>query len=133
MLLTVPTHHADLAYPEVNGLSNPDTSLQLYLLLSGGFLHLGLVSCASFSAMPRQGHLLQLFHLFSFLKLHHNSRMVFDPTYPNINIDEFPKRDWEQHYGKCNEEIPEDCPKPLGREFTIRAFVDVNFCSKNSI
>jgi len=35
---------------------------------------------ASCIAMPRRGHLEQLFHIFAFLKKKHNSEMVFDPT-----------------------------------------------------
>ena len=53
--------------------------------------------------------------------------MVFDPSYPKINIEDFPKRSWKQYYGKVEEEIPSGCPQPLGKEFLIRAYVDANF------
>ena len=45
---------------------------------------------ASYSAMPREGHLQQLFHVFAFLKKYHNSRMVFDRSYPDIDLEQFP-------------------------------------------
>ena len=35
---------------------------------------------ASCMALPREGHLKQLFHMFSYLKNKHNSEMVFDLT-----------------------------------------------------
>ena len=39
---------------------------------------------SSHNAMPREGHLDALFRVFAFIKLKHNSRMVFDPSYiPN--------------------------------------------------
>jgi hypothetical protein len=34
---------------------------------------------ASFLAMPRQGHLEAIFHLFNYLEKKHNARIVFDP------------------------------------------------------
>lgn len=85
---------------------------------------------ASHSAMPREGHLQQLLQIFGYLKNYHNSRLVFDPTYPDIDPDQFPKKDWSQFYGKQVEEIPEDCPKPLGSEFLIRAYVDADFAGE---
>ena len=51
---------------------------------------------SSYSANPRTGHFDQLLRIFAYIKTHHNSRMVFDPTYPEIDMDEFPKRDWSQ-------------------------------------
>ena len=36
-------------------------------------------------ALPWEGHLHKLFHIFAYLKKKSNSRMVFDPTYPEID------------------------------------------------
>ena len=36
--------------------------------------------------LPREGHLLQLFHMFAYLKRNHNSEMVFDPSDPVMNL-----------------------------------------------
>ena len=46
---------------------------------------------ASRIAMPRQGHLNQLYHVFAFLKKKHNSKMEFGPTEPNVGDDQFAK------------------------------------------
>jgi hypothetical protein len=35
---------------------------------------------SSFLAMPQQGHLDQVMHIFAYLEARRNSRMVFDPT-----------------------------------------------------
>ena len=86
---------------------------------------------ASYSAMPTEGHVYQLFHMFSYLKEHHNSCMVFYPSYPDIDLDAFPKKEWKQHYGDAFEVIPSDCPEPYEKELLIRACVDVEFaCDK---
>jgi hypothetical protein len=80
---------------------------------------------ASMMAMPRQGHLEQLYHMFAYLKLKHNSSMVFDPTEPDIDDAQFIREDWSATvYGECKEEIPSNMPEPRGVGFTMRAFVD---------
>ena len=39
---------------------------------------------ASCLALPRQGHLQQLYNVFAYLKCKHNAEMIFDPTVPEI-------------------------------------------------
>ena len=86
--------------------------------------------CCEISMIPscialfREGHLQQLYHVFAYLKVYHNARMVFDPSYPDVNFDDFKRKDWEKMYGDTKEEIPPNCLESLGKEFIIRAFVD---------
>ena len=40
---------------------------------------------SSYLAMPRQGHLLGALHVMSYLKQKHNSMLVLDPTYPEVD------------------------------------------------
>ena len=42
---------------------------------------------SSYTAMPREGHLDHVICIFSYLKAHHNSRLVLDPSYPDIDMD----------------------------------------------
>ena len=80
---------------------------------------------SSFLAMPCQGHLLNALHIMAHLKWKHNSRLVLDPTYPEINEDDFKaKEDWKPFYGDVKEAIPSNAPKPLGREVVLRMFAD---------
>ena len=44
---------------------------------------------ASYVAMPREGHLENIFHMFAHLNFKYNSRMVFDPSYPSIDMADF--------------------------------------------
>ena len=46
---------------------------------------------SSFLAYPREGHLETALHIMGYLKNKHNTRLVFDPTYPNIDMGDFPK------------------------------------------
>ena len=82
---------------------------------------------ASYCCMPRKGHLEQVFHIFGYLKAHHNSRIVFDPTYPIIDEEMFPRKSWKQFYGDTEEAIPLNAPEPLGKELLIRIYVDADF------
>ena len=40
-------------------------------------------------AMPREGHLDAVLHIFGFLKRKYNSRMAFDPTVPPVDESAF--------------------------------------------
>ena len=54
---------------------------------------------SSFLAMPRRGHLVNAIHIMSYLKIKHNSMLVLDPTYPDIDIDQFQtEHDWTPFY-----------------------------------
>ena len=77
-------------------------------------------------AMPREGHMLAALHVFAYLKKKQNSRMVFDPTYPEIDQSLFEHHDWERYYGDVKEAIPLDAPKPRGKCVDIRMHVDAD-------
>ena len=49
---------------------------------------------SSHLALPHEGHLSQLFHIFAYLKKYHNTKMVFDPSDPVIDLSLFAHRDW---------------------------------------
>ena len=53
---------------------------------------------ASQMAMPREGHMDAVFHVFAYLKAGHNSRMVFDPTYPSIDKTNFQEHECKRLY-----------------------------------
>ena len=69
---------------------------------------------SSHLALPRKGHLEALFHVFAYLKTHHNSEMVFDPSEPEVDMAMFPREDWSLSiYGDAIEELP---PRSHGRK-----------------
>jgi hypothetical protein len=74
--------------------------------------------------LPREGHLEAFFHVFAYLGLHHNARVVFDTTYPAVDMGTFIKTDWKSMYGYVKEMIPSDAPVPRGKEVDLRFFVD---------
>jgi len=80
---------------------------------------------SSHMAMPRKGHLDQLFHMFAYLKKCHNSELVFDPSEPPIEMNSFQHQDWTaSEYGELQEQLPTNMPESRGIGFTMSAYVD---------
>ncbi len=79
---------------------------------------------ASHLALPREGHLEAVFHLFGYLKRKHNTRMIFDPTPPTIGMGAFKECDWKHFYGELKEAVPPNAPEPRGEIVDLRLFVD---------
>jgi len=79
---------------------------------------------SSHLAYPREGHLEAALHIMGYLRLRHNSRLIFDPSYPKINKKLFPKYDWTEFYGDVEEAIPPDMPEPLGKDLDVRMMCD---------
>ena len=80
-------------------------------------------------ALPREGHLKQLFRTFSYLEKQYNSDMVFDHILPDVDYAKFPQQDWDNtvytnERGKLKEEVPTNLPTPLNKGFIMRGFVD---------
>jgi hypothetical protein len=79
---------------------------------------------STYLCLPREGHLGAVFHVFAYLGLHHNARVVFDPTHPAVDMGTFINNDWKSMYGDVKEMIPSDAPVTHGKEVDLRLFVD---------
>ena len=88
---------------------------------------------SSHLALPREGHIDKLFHIFACLKWKHRARMVFDTTYPSIDNDDFPRHDWEKNYGEVKEVIPTNAPSPRGKGFDMIGYVDAGLAGDKVI
>ena len=101
-------------------LGRVDTCLEVSLLSS----HL---------ALPRVGHLEQVYHMFSYLKHHHNGELVLDPSPPDIKLEDFERKDWSaSEFGHLSPEDtgePENMIEPRGKGFIITAKVDADHAS----
>ena len=87
---------------------------------------------SSHLALPRKGHMEQVMQIFGYLKKYHNAELVFDPSDPTINEQDFEKKDWtssEFGHVKGREELPPNMPEPRGMGFTIVAKVDADHAS----
>jgi hypothetical protein len=78
------------------------------------------VSMLSFYlACPCKGPLENALHVMGYLRLKHNSRLIFDPTYPDIDQAAFPSFEWTKFYGNIEEAIPPNMPPPLAKTLTF--------------
>jgi len=68
----------------------------------------------------------EFFRIYSYLNHRHNSHMAFDPTYPEIDMSRFNTCNWKSQYGDAREAIPEDVPKPRGRDVDLKMYVDAD-------
>ncbi len=84
---------------------------------------------SSHLALLRVGHLKELFHIFAYLKAHHNTEMVFDPTSVDFDQSLFLRQDWSftlYRYAGLEEEMPPGMPTPHVPTMTMRVYVDSN-------
>ena len=84
---------------------------------------------SSHVTLPREGHLQQVFHIFSYLDKFDNTELVFDPSDPIIDEDQFRREDWTcSEYGHVDgeEALPGNMPAPRGLGFVMRAKVDAD-------
>ena len=84
---------------------------------------------SSHLALPREGHIEQVFQIFAYLKKYHNTEMVYDPTEPEIDRASFELRDWtSSEFGHLQgkEIMPPTMPEPRGRGFVMSAKVDAD-------
>jgi hypothetical protein len=81
---------------------------------------------AAHNALPREGHLGAAFRIYSYLKTRPNARLIFDPTYADIDYESFPHENWSEFYGDVAEAIPPNAPRPLGKGLECRCYVDAD-------
>jgi hypothetical protein len=71
--------------------------------------------CLPILFLQRECHLEAVFHVFAYLGLHHSAIVVFDPTYPSVDMGTFINTDWKSM---------SDAPVSRGKEVDLRLFVD---------
>ena len=87
---------------------------------------------SSHLALPREGHLEHILHIFAYLMKYHNTELVYDPSDPVVDENDFERRDWassEFGHVEGKEEFPAMMPEPRGHGFIMRAKVDADHAS----
>ena len=72
---------------------------------------------SSHLALSRVGHLKEVFHMFAYLKAHHNTEMVFSPTPVEFDRNLFERQDWSfspYGYEGLSETLPDGMPTAHG-------------------
>jgi hypothetical protein len=79
---------------------------------------------ACYTAAPRTGHFIAHLHMFSYLKCHDRSKIVFDDSYVDINDEE--EFDWKVFYPNAVEDVPLNMPKPQGKPIQMTVFIEAD-------
>ena len=85
---------------------------------------------SSHLVMPREGHIEAAIHVISYLHLKQNSSLVFDQSYPTLDMCDFDQYDWTAYYGDVKESVTSNATEPLGRSIVLQAMVDDFFQPK---
>ncbi|KAI2492736.1 Reverse transcriptase (RNA-dependent DNA polymerase) [Fragilaria crotonensis] len=81
---------------------------------------------SSHLALPRDGHLQAVYHIFGYLKGKPKRTLAFDPSHPDIDETRFKECDWRDFYRDAKECIPGDAPEPRGNFMSTHCFVDAD-------
>lgn len=85
---------------------------------------------ASCAGLSREGLLEVLYRILAHLKKCNNAEMVFYPSKPSINNNDFERKDWScsefSSSSKKDRELRLRTPTPRGAGFTIVGKVDVD-------
>ena len=88
---------------------------------------------ASYVALPRESHLDIVHRIFTYLKKYHNTKMIFDLSFSNINTQDFERKDWS--YSKFStlvnqqRELHPRASISYGKGFIIKGKVDLDYAS----
>ena len=67
---------------------------------------------STYMALPRKGHLEQVYHVFGYLKTHSKRHLFFDPHHPDIDERAFSRYERYEFYRDTKEQVPNDMPPP---------------------
>ena len=81
---------------------------------------------STYLALPKVGHLEQLFHVFGYLKEKPKQKIAFDLYHLLIDERRFKKHDWYDFYRDAMEAILGDMPPPRGNGVTTHCFEDAD-------
>jgi hypothetical protein len=88
---------------------------------------------STYMAMPREGHLQQLYRMFAYLKLYPKRKIAFDYQHPEISERMFKSYEWYDFYREAAEAVPNDMPVPRGNPMSTHCFVDASHGSDRAI
>ena len=109
-----------------------------YLQLIGIFYwaveldHIGIFTevavMSQYSASPQLGHLEDFYHIFECLRKHEMSKVLFDPSQPNVDQSAFVSgtMNWKDLHGEIKQELPPGMTDTLGNNTHKTCFIDDN-------
>ena len=84
---------------------------------------------STYMALPRKGHMEQVYRVFGYLKTHLKRHLFFGPRHPDIDERAFSSYEWYDFYCDAREQAPNDMPPPRGHALSSHCFVDADHAS----
>ena len=84
---------------------------------------------STYMALPRKGHMEQVYHVFGCLKTHSKRCLFFDPRHPDIDECAFSSYEWYDFYRDAGEQVPNNMPPLRGHAVSTHCFVDADHAS----
>ena len=69
-------------------------------------------SLSSHVVLPREGHIDAVVHVMAHVDQRCNSRLMYNPSYPEIYHSVFKECDWSEFYRDAKEVVPLNTPEP---------------------
>lgn len=91
-------------------------------------IHTSVSKMSAYLAAPRKGHLMQVLHVFAYLKKYNRSKTVLNPEYIDHDARKrrFEEADWSDQYPDAQEELPPGMPEPRGNEAQLNVYCDAD-------
>ena len=89
-------------------------------------IHMEVSMVSTYLALPRTGHLEQVYHIFGYLKQNPSRQLAFDPRHPDIDERRFVQHDWQEFYRYADEQRSPVEPPPRGKSVSTHCFVDAD-------
>ena len=67
---------------------------------------------SSHVALPKEGHLEATVHFMAHVGQRYDSRLVYDPSYPEIDHNDFKECDWSDFYRDAKEAVSVNASEP---------------------
>ena len=77
-------------------------------------------------ALPREGHLEQVFHVLGYLKENEKLRLMFDCGMPTVDKQLFKIYDWINFYRYATDLVPGNMPESRGLSVSMSMLVDAS-------
>jgi len=90
-------------------------------------IFIGITLLSGHMVQPRIGHMNEVLHIFSYLKCHENSNLVFDLQPKYWDESQLAKFDWSEFYCDAKESLLPNAPSPHGHALQMNVFADADY------
>jgi hypothetical protein len=118
-----------VAVEKENGVESENSLKPLLPFL----IHLGYFWLPLYLSMPLEGHVDAVFCVCAYLAHHQSGILVFDDTYPAVDMCAFIKTDWNSMYWEVKEVLHSDASTPQGKEVDLHLSVESDHAGEQLI